>query len=123
MPKAKIVIYQEAVGKVPLIEWLESLSRKAQDKCIAKVELLAEQGNSLRRPHCDLLEDGLYELRVRTGHVQYRILYAYIGKQVVLLSHGCQKEKTVPPGEIQKALDHLKKYKAHPTAHTYSEEL
>jgi len=123
MPKASIVIYQETVSEIPLIEWLGSLSKKAQDKCIAKIELLAEQGNCLRRPHCDLLENGIYELRARMGHVQYRILYAYVGKQIVLLSHGCQKERIVPPGEIERAIDHLEKYKAHPKAHTYSEEL
>lgn len=123
MARTNIVIYQEGEDKIPLIKWLKSLSKKAQDKCIAKIELMAEEGNQLRRPHCDLLEKGIYELRIRVGHIQYRILYAYVGRNIVLLSHGCQKERTIPKKEIQRALRHLENYKPSPTAHTYSQVL
>jgi hypothetical protein len=70
MPKANIVIYQENDGRVPLIEWLDDIPQKAQDKCIVKIEMLMEYGYELRRPHCDLLEDGIYELRARPGPCQ-----------------------------------------------------
>ena len=93
MPKTKVFIYQEKAGKVPLLEWLDGLSSKIRYKCIAAVELLSEKGNELRRPYCDYLEQGIYELRVRRGNVHYRILYAFVGENIVLLSHGCIKER------------------------------
>ena len=44
MAKTGIVIYQEKEGQVPLLDWLDNLPRKVQDKCVARVELLAEYG-------------------------------------------------------------------------------
>jgi hypothetical protein len=122
MPRTRVVIYQEAEGSAPLLEWLDELPEKAQDKITARVELLAERGHELRRPHCDYLEQQVYELRIRLGHVQYRVLYAFIGQDVVLLSHGCTKEDVVPRNEIVRALKNLAAYKAAPAEHTYNEE-
>ena len=123
MPKTKIVIYQEKNEQVPLLQWLDNLPPKAQDKCIEKVERLEENGYDLRRPHCDLLEQGIYELRARYGNVHYRILYAFVGKDIVLLSHGCFKRKEVPKREIKRAVINRDNYNQNPRAHTYRGEL
>jgi hypothetical protein len=122
MPKTVVLIFQEAEGSAPLVEWLDELPEKAQDKITARIELLAERGCELRRPHCDYLEQQIYELRVRLGHVQYRILYAFVGQNVVLLSHGCTKEDAVPKKEIAQALRNLAAYNSAPGRHTYRVE-
>ena len=44
---------------------------------VREIDLLAEFGYMLRRPHCDLLEDDIYELRIPIKNLQYRILYFY----------------------------------------------
>ena len=123
MPNTDIVIYQEKEGDVPLLDWLDNQIIKVQDKCIERVERLWEHGYELRRPHADILDDGIYELRVRHGNVNYRILYAFAGKNVVLLSHGCTKTKTVPKNEIRKARDNYNAYILNPEDHTYLGEL
>ena len=123
MPKTNVVIYQDKDGSVPLLDWLDGLPAKVQDKCIARVELLAEKGYELRRPVCDSLRDGIYELRTAHGHVNYRILYCFQGKNVVLLSHGCTKEKKVPKAEIERALANAANYIEDPKVHTYTGEL
>jgi hypothetical protein len=123
MPKTIIYIYQEEDGTVPLLDWLDSLSRKVQDKCIARIELLEKHGYDLRRPICDLLKNGIYELRAGFNNVNYRILYCFRGKNVVLLSHGCTKEKKVPKKEIERAINNSKKFVKDPNAHTYNGEL
>ena len=123
MPKADIRIYQETDGTVPLLDWLDDLSDKAKDKCVAVISRLADFGNQLRRPDCDYLKDGIYELRARVGNVNYRILYGFAGRQIVLLSHGCTKEKKVPAKEINRAIENLRKYKHNPAAHTYRENI
>lgn len=119
MPRTSIVIYQDKTGKVPLLEWIDALPPKVQDKCTAAIEKLAEMGYELRRPNCDLLEHGIYELRVRYGNIHYRILYAFVGQQVVLLSHGLIKERRVPKKEIAKAIASRNNYAHNPKAHTY----
>jgi hypothetical protein len=103
------------------LDWLDDLPKKARDRCIALTELLAERGFELRRPFCDYLDDGVYELRARVGRVHYRIFYGFVGQNVVLLSHGCSKEGAVPPKEIRQAVANLGTYRLDPHRHTHEE--
>ena len=64
MPRTLVVFYKDRAGKVPVLEWLDTLPVKIQDKCVVKIERLRELGHELRRPEANLLRDGVYELRV-----------------------------------------------------------
>jgi len=124
MPPTKIVIYQESKDNVPLNDWLATLPDEVRVRCDAKMEQLAEHGYELRRPHTDYLRDGIYELRIgckKKKKKNYRILYAFIGQQVVLLTHGIVKESRVPSTEIDKAILRKAKWEADRTTHTYKE--
>lgn len=123
MPKTNTIIYQEKNGSVPLLDWLDSLSFKVKIKCIERIERLKEEGYNLRRPICDFLDKGIYELRAKYLGVHYRILYSFVGENVVLLSHGCSKTDKVPRKEITKAVKNGKNYMTDPEAHTYKGEL
>jgi len=123
MQKTNVVIYREKDGSVPLLDWLDDLPNKVQDKCIARIELLKDKGYDLRRPTCDSLRDGIYELRAGYKNVNYRILYCFQGKNIVLLSHGCTKEKKVPNKEIDRAINNANNFIKDKKAHTYIGEL
>ena len=125
MPQARLIIYQEGDGRVPLLDWLDRLPRKVQYKCLAKLERLAELGHKLRSPDCDILKSGIWELRIKKSRVNYRILYAFIprSQNVILLSHGCTKEKSIPAKEMERAEQNLGNYIANPKKHTYQGEL
>lgn len=123
MPQTQLIIYQEANGTAPLIEWLKCQGKKVQNKCQAFIEHLAEHGRDVRRPQADILRDGIYELRPKRQGIQYRILYAFVGQQVVLLTHGFIKEDDkVDPAEINRAIEYRKKYEMNPELHTYKAE-
>ena len=64
MPKTLVVFYKDREGNVPVLEWLDALPAKIQDKCVVKLERLRDLGHELRRPEADLLRNGIYELRV-----------------------------------------------------------
>lgn len=81
MPRTTVVFYQEKDGSVPVLEWLDSLSAKAQDKCLVRIERLRDLGHELRRPESDLLRNGIHELRVGLQGVNYRILYFMHGNR------------------------------------------
>ncbi|MBN2137313.1 MAG: type II toxin-antitoxin system RelE/ParE family toxin [Sedimentisphaerales bacterium] len=119
MPKTDILIYKDENGLALLVEWLKKQSPKVQDKCIAMIELLAAKGHELRRPYADYLDNGIYELRPTVKHVQYRILYCFVGKNIVLLTHGLVKTKTIPPGQISKAIAYREKFVGNPERHSY----
>lgn len=107
MPRTEVRVFKYR-GSVPIHEWLIELQAsepKAYTKCLARILRLAELGNELRRPEADYLRDGVYELRVRHGHVNYRILYFFFGKNLACLSHGITKEDAVPAGEIDAAVE------------------
>ena len=122
MPATIVFFYQEDDGSVPVLDWLHSLREKnerAYKKCFAVIALLKQSGHELRRPHADMLRDGVYELRTRVGNVNYRILYGYVGKDIALLAGGLTKEKTVPSKEIDRAADRIESYKANPERHGF----
>ncbi len=122
MPVTNVVFYQEEDGRVPLVEWLDSLTAKAQDKCLARLKRLEDLGHELRRPEVDYLRDDIYELRVSLQGIQYRMLYFFHGKMTAVVSHGIVKEQKVPPKEIDRAVERKKKFTANPQRHTFKPE-
>lgn len=123
MPSTKLHIYRESEYDVPLIEWLDSLPNKVQVKCRVKIERLQQWGSELRRPEADYLRDGIYELRIGFQGHHYRILYSFVGKGIVLLSHGIVKESRVPPFEIDLALQRKNNWESFPEKHTFTGEI
>lgn len=124
MPNTEVLFYQEADGRSPVVEWLEELREMdtaAYAKCVAVIERLEELGHELRRPTADLLRDGIYELRAKKGHVNYRLLYFFHGRNVAIVAHGLTKEDVVPPADIERALRRKKAFEADPQRHTYRE--
>lgn len=93
MPKTRVVFYRDAHGRVPVLEWLDTLPPNVQDKCVVKIERLRQLGHELRRPEADLLRNGIYELRISREGSNYRILYFFQGRNAAVLTHGLMKER------------------------------
>src|SRR3990172_11187812 len=114
MPATEIRLYRDDDGSTPLVEWLATIeirNRKTYEKCRSYLQRLADFGRELRRPTADVLRDGVYELRINHLGVNYRILYGFVGRDVVLVSHGITKERKVPAKEIDLAAERLAKYR------------
>ena len=124
MPAVWVVFFQRAPGDSPVVEWLRELNRaspRAFDKCRAAVVRLARLGHELRRPEADYLGDGIYELRVRLGSVNYRLLYFFHGRSVCVVAHGLTKEAAIPVADLERALARRSSFAADPAGHTYEE--
>ena len=121
MPTIPVVFYRENDGTAPVLDWLDALPAKAQDKCRIKIERLCELGHELRRPEADLLRDGIYELRIGLQGMNYRILYFFHGRTAAVLAHGLVKERVVPSREIELALTRKRRFEQDPERHTYEE--
>jgi phage-related protein len=121
MPQTTVVLFREDDGSVPLLEWLDELPAKVQDKCRIRIERLAELGYELRRPEADFLRDGVYELRIRHRSINYRMLYFFHENTAVVLSHGIVKERAVPPKEIDRAVVRKIRFAREPRKHTHQE--
>ena len=112
--------FQSFDGAIPLVKWLDSLTTKAQDKCLARLKRLEDLGHELRRPEADYLRDGISELLVSLQGIQYRMLYFFYGKAAAVVSHGIIKEQQVPPKEIDRAVERKNKFTANPRRHTFN---
>lgn len=120
MPATKVHVYKELDGQAPVLEWLRILrkrQRRAFAKCAVRIRRLAELGHELRRPEADFLRDGIFELRIRDGSVNHRILYFFFGRNLAILAHALTKEDRVPDIDIERALQRRKHLERNPDRH------
>jgi phage-related protein len=124
VPRVELVLYREADGTVPLLDWLESLVPQARAKCRARLTRLQELGHELRRPEADYLSADIYELRIKHSRVNYRMLYFFHAQTAVVVSHGFSKQRAdVPKRDIEIALRRKAAFKKAPATHTHEEVL
>src|SRR3954468_13432413 len=124
MPRTRVVFFEDENGKAPVLEWLLQLREFdtiGWTNCRARIVLLTEFGHELRRPAADYLRDGIYELRAKHGHVQYRMLYFFHGRNVAILAHAISKKDEIATVEIERALKRKKDFEIDPKKHTYKE--
>jgi phage-related protein len=124
-PISQVQLYREGDGRVPVREWLHELRSHdlaAHQRRHARIARLAQLGHELRRPESAYLRDGIHELRIRRGHVNYRILYFFHGRTRVLLAHALTKEDAVPSVDIDRAIRRKRQFLTDPAAHTFELE-
>jgi phage-related protein len=123
MAEVQVLLYKEDDGTVPILKWLDGLPGKVQDKCVARIKRLRDLGHELRRPEADYLRDGIYELRLRHQTVNYRVLYFFYGKSVVVLTNGLTKEKQITQGDINRAVALRNRFDTIPESHIFKWEI
>jgi hypothetical protein len=88
MNKKWTVAYYETVnGECPVMDFIDSRSKRNQAKTLSLISFLEERGPVLPRPYADLLEDGIHELRIKLSGNQVRILYFFCYKEYIILTH------------------------------------
>jgi len=125
MPSTQVFFFQDE-GDVPVRGWLQGLrqtDKRVYAKCIARIRLLAQLGHELRRPLADYLEEDIYELRIRRGRVNYRILYFFHGQNIAILAHGLVKENVIPQADLTRAIKRKEAFLKDPEEHTYEENI
>ncbi len=116
------MLYREG-RECPVLEWFNGLPERAYAKGIVRLERLATLGHELRRPEADYLGEGIYELRWRWQTVNYRVLYFFHGRGLVVLGHALTKESRIPPREFRLAAQRKTAFQADPEGHTQEEGL
>lgn len=125
MPRCLAIFYQEEDGAAPALDWLSCMGRRdprIAQKLQARIERLEEMGRELRRPECDLLRDGIHELRARVDNTNFRLLCFFHGRAEAFLAHGLTKEAEVPDTEIERVLERKRRYERDPEEHRYEPE-
>jgi len=123
MPKTKIIFFLDSDGTAPVLNWIDTIPARAQEKIYVRIERLGELGYALQRPEAEYLDNDIYELRVSLNHVQYRLLYFFHDKKAILCSSLIKKGKKVPTNAIKEAARIKEIYKSNPILHTYKEDI
>jgi phage-related protein len=90
-------------GKCPIDEFLDSLEKKVRAKTMKWIQQLESEGPNLIRPYADILVDDIRELRVQFRSKQYRFLYFFYSKRVVMTHAFLKKTDEVPSVEVERA--------------------
>lgn len=109
MDKFEVDYFEKSDGSHPAEEFILAQDTKMRAKLFRLILLLAEFGNSLRKPYSELLDDGIFEIRARQGSDITRVLYFFMFGKKIILTHGfVKKTQKTPPSEISIA----KKYRS-----------
>jgi phage-related protein len=99
--------FAEINGKVPMVDFLNSLSAKERAKIFACIEKLVELKSTGLQPKENLSkrqEDGIFELRVSFENRISRSFYFYESGKMIIFTHGfVKKEQKTPRSEIERA--------------------
>ena len=82
----------------------EQCDTKLKARIDARLNGLRSKGNHTRAPISKPIEDGIFELRARSGNVHVRFLYFFRPKNIIIVAVGLfKKQSKVPRAEIDKA--------------------
>ncbi len=84
-------------------DFLDTLPVKARAKLEKWMEKLELSGPDLPRPHADIVRGKIRELRLVFASNQYRCLYFFAGKTIVMTHGFVKKSDRVPESEIRYA--------------------
>ncbi len=99
----QVIFYQTAQGRCPAEDFLLSLPVKARAKVSKWIEKLEDYGPDLPRPYADVVRGKIRELRVIFASAQYRFLYFFHNRYIVITDGFSKKTDRIPENEIQKA--------------------
>jgi phage-related protein len=86
-----VEFYEDADGRAPVEEFLDSLPLERRAKALAVIQLLRQEGPTLGFPYSSQVQGRLRELRTQYAKDKIRILYFSDSKRVLILLHGLVK--------------------------------
>lgn len=99
-----IEFYEKTDGTAPAKDFIESLDVKMRAKMLMSIELLKYGGYQLREPYSKSLDDGILELRAKSGNNISRVLYFFVVGETAVLTNGfIKKQQKTPKSEIERA--------------------
>jgi phage-related protein len=99
----EVLFYRSPRGECFTEEFLNGLPAKVRGKVLRWIKALETHGPNLPRPYADVVRGKIRELRIVFSTNQYRLLYFFAGKQIVITHGFVKKTDPVPVGELDRA--------------------
>ena len=111
MKQFEIIFYDKTDGTEPAKDFLMELDIKMRAKMVRTIEILQNNGVSLREPYSKSLNDGIFELRAKVGSDISRVLYFFfVGHKIILTNGFIKKTQKTPQAEIERAKQYREDY-------------
>ena len=102
----EIEYFETANGRRPVQEFVDSLDARSKAKIARTLDLLEQFGVKLGMPYAKHVEGDMWELRIRVGSNQYRIIYFLFTGGAFILLHGFMKKSgQIPQRDLRAARD------------------
>ena len=113
--ECRVEMYEKTDGKMPVMDFIQSLEAKKQAKISREIDLLKIFGDELHYPHVDKVEGKKYndlkELRIKLATNIFRIFFFLPKDNTAILLHGIvKKTQKTPKKELDVALERMKEY-------------
>jgi len=99
----QVILYTSIQGRCLTKEFLENLPDKVKGKALRWIEKLEQNGPNLPRPYADVVRGKIRELRLVFASHQYRFLYFFHQKYIIITHGFIKKTDVVPESEIERA--------------------
>jgi phage-related protein len=108
----EIKFYRTLSGNCPVEDFLDSLSNKHTEKVLWVLRIIRDLDFVPKEYLKKLIStDDLWEIRVKSGNNQFRIICFFDHGRIVVLTHGfAKKSQKVPKKEIKLAQERKKDY-------------
>lgn len=108
--KYRALFYKTEVGRCPTGEFLSALPLKVRAKILRWIEKSEEYGPDLPRPYADIVRGKIRELRIIFASGQYRLLYFFYGRYIIITHGFVKKTDEVPNNELEKAENMMRNF-------------
>lgn len=100
----KVIFYKREDGTEPVKDFILDLDSKMRAKVMKELKMLSINGTELREPYSKLLDDGIFELRAKSGSEITRVLYFFfVGRKIILTNGFVKKTQKTPTEELERA--------------------
>jgi len=95
--------YRDSKGNCQVISFLGKLQLKERAKVAKWIEMLEREGPDLPMPYADIVKGKIRELRIGFGSNEYRFLYFFYGKRIIITHGFIKKTDRIPIEDLEKA--------------------
>lgn len=99
----EVEFYNDRKERCFVIELLNELQTKVRAKVVKWMDKLEKEGPDLPRPYTDIVKGKIRELRVGFSSNEYRFLYFFFGKRIIITHGFLKKADSIPKREIERA--------------------
>ena len=103
--KFHVLFYESVSGRCPSEEFFVSLPIKVRAKVAKWIEKLGDLGPDLPMSYADIVRGKIRELRVIFASNQFRFLYFFHHRYIVITHGFIKKTDKIPESEIQRSQD------------------